>query len=151
MTISIMSRTLIKFGPSQMMCVELRAKKLSNVYCCHKCMYMHVNCSYSHVQNTPQPRHQSMKLRIMTISIMSRVLIKFRPSQMLCVELRAKKLSNVYCCHKCMYMHVNCSYSHVQNTPQPHRQSIKLRIMTCLLYTSPSPRDATLSRMPSSA
>ena len=25
------------------------------------------------------------------------------------------------------------------------------RILTCLLYTSPSPRDATLSRMPSSA
>ena len=25
------------------------------------------------------------------------------------------------------------------------------KIMTCLLYTSPSPRDATLSRMPSSA
>ena len=24
-------------------------------------------------------------------------------------------------------------------------------LMTCLLYTSPSPRDATLSRMPSSA
>ena len=24
-------------------------------------------------------------------------------------------------------------------------------VMTCLLYTSPSPRDATLSRMPSSA
>ena len=27
----------------------------------------------------------------------------------------------------------------------------KLRITSCLLYTSPSPRDATLSRMPSSA
>ena len=27
----------------------------------------------------------------------------------------------------------------------------KLIIRTCLLYTSPSPRDATLSRMPSSA
>ena len=26
-----------------------------------------------------------------------------------------------------------------------------LRVYTCLLYTSPSPRDATLSRMPSSA
>ena len=26
-----------------------------------------------------------------------------------------------------------------------------LGIITCLLYTSPSPRDATLSRMPSSA
>ena len=31
----------------------------------------------------------------------------------------------------------------------PDQESIKL--YTCLLYTSPSPRDATLSRMPSSA
>ena len=30
-------------------------------------------------------------------------------------------------------------------------QNDALRIITCLLYTSPSPRDATLSRMPSSA
>ena len=28
---------------------------------------------------------------------------------------------------------------------------LKSRVYTCLLYTSPSPRDATLSRMPSSA
>ena len=28
---------------------------------------------------------------------------------------------------------------------------IKVSINSCLLYTSPSPRDATLSRMPSSA
>ena len=27
----------------------------------------------------------------------------------------------------------------------------RLNLMICLLYTSPSPRDATLSRMPSSA
>ena len=27
----------------------------------------------------------------------------------------------------------------------------KIKLGTCLLYTSPSPRDATLSRMPSSA
>ena len=27
----------------------------------------------------------------------------------------------------------------------------RTRIISCLLYTSPSPRDATLSRMPSSA
>ena len=26
-----------------------------------------------------------------------------------------------------------------------------VKVLTCLLYTSPSPRDATLSRMPSSA
>ena len=31
-------------------------------------------------------------------------------------------------------------------------ENMKVRIVTtCLLYTSPSPRDATLSRMPSSA
>ena len=28
---------------------------------------------------------------------------------------------------------------------------LRATVMTCLLYTSPSPRDATLSRMPSSA
>ena len=39
---------------------------------------------------------------------------------------------------------------------QPHPQyggtmNNKVVVDTCLLYTSPSPRDATLSRMPSSA
>ena len=33
-----------------------------------------------------------MKLRIMTISIKTKVLIKFGASEMMCVELRAKKL-----------------------------------------------------------
>ena len=33
----------------------------------------------------------------------------------------------------------------------PKGTSIRCRSSTCLLYTSPSPRDATLSRMPSSA
>ena len=32
-----------------------------------------------------------------------------------------------------------------------HDHTIHPKIHTCLLYTSPSPRDATLSRMPSSA
>ena len=32
-----------------------------------------------------------------------------------------------------------------------HELSYMIWISTCLLYTSPSPRDATLSRMPSSA
>jgi len=31
------------------------------------------------------------------------------------------------------------------------KKLILLSLSTCLLYTSPSPRDATLSRMPSSA
>ena len=32
-----------------------------------------------------------------------------------------------------------------------HRGGVIGAVVTCLLYTSPSPRDATLSRMPSSA
>ena len=31
------------------------------------------------------------------------------------------------------------------------KEKYDINIMDCLLYTSPSPRDATLSRMPSSA
>ena len=34
---------------------------------------------------------------------------------------------------------------------QADMESILPQVMNCLLYTSPSPRDATLSRMPSSA
>ena len=56
----------------------------------------HVNISYSHVQNTPQPCRQSTKLRNMTISIKTKVLIKFEASEMMCVELRGKKLRKVY-------------------------------------------------------
>ena len=35
--------------------------------------------------------------------------------------------------------------------PEKYRATSTLQIERCLLYTSPSPRDATLSRMPSSA
>ena len=34
---------------------------------------------------------------------------------------------------------------------QENAQRVTSRLSACLLYTSPSPRDATLSRMPSSA
>ena len=47
----------------------------------------------NHVQNTPQPCRQSTKL---TISIKTKVLIKFEASEMMCVELRGKNLRNVY-------------------------------------------------------
>ena len=33
----------------------------------------------------------------------------------------------------------------------PETNKFFMRVKVCLLYTSPSPRDATLSRMPSSA
>ena len=35
--------------------------------------------------------------------------------------------------------------------PKKPKEPLKMSHITCLLYTSPSPRDATLSRMPSSA
>ena len=41
---------------------------------------------------------------------------------------------------------------HDINTPEKFRRTLAfLPLRVCLLYTSPSPRDATLSRMPSSA
>ena len=38
-------------------------------------------------------------------------------------------------------------FDYAKNNPNP----LPIEEWTCLLYTSPSPRDATLSRMPSSA
>ena len=46
------------------------------------------------------------------------------------------------------YSHVSPDYANWLDDPVP---GINVDITTCLLYTSPSPRDATLSRMPSSA
>ena len=40
-------------------------------------------------------------------------------------------------------------FSAGSNPSRLHPAAVK--VMACLLYTSPSPRDATLSRMPSSA
>ena len=47
------------------------------------CIY--VKCSSSHAQNTLQPCHQLMKVRIMTISIKTKVLIKSGTLEMMCV------------------------------------------------------------------
>ena len=40
---------------------------------------------------------------------------------------------------------------YINNTPGGYAHDVFTRDNICLLYTSPSPRDATLSRMPSSA
>ena len=39
----------------------------------------------------------------------------------------------------------------LQKKPKKKKLPESVQIYSCLLYTSPSPRDATLSRMPSSA
>ena len=39
----------------------------------------------------------------------------------------------------------------LKNVPDLADTRLMIKLINCLLYTSPSPRDATLSRMPSSA
>ena len=46
---------------------------------------------------------------------------------------------------------VNKAYVKIQKKIHPDVSPETARLSACLLYTSPSPRDATLSRMPSSA
>ena len=50
----------------------------------------------SPMQKTTQPSRQSMKLRIMNISIEIKALIKFGTSDVRFVELRDKRLSKVH-------------------------------------------------------
>ena len=57
-------------------------------------VYAYVKWSSLPAQNTLKPCRQLM---ITTVSIKLKVLIKFRASEMICVELRAKKLWNLFC------------------------------------------------------
>ena len=120
-TTSINTNLLVKFGTSDIRCVEFRAKKLCN-------KHVDVNkCSSSQVWNTLQRRRQSSKLRIMTININTKVLVNFRTSEMRCVVLRAEKSCN-------KHIDVNkCSSSQVWNTLQRRHQSSK--IMTASINT----------------
>ena len=88
---SVQAKVVVKFEASEMMYTELRAKKLQNVYTLPYAKG-YVNPSYSHVENTPQPCRQSMKLRIMISSVQAKVMVRFEASEMMCTELRAKKL-----------------------------------------------------------
>ena len=48
--------------------------------------------------------------------------------------------------HRCLFHAANFAHERVKNTRTPG-----IDFCSCLLYTSPSPRDGLLSRMPSSA
>ena len=103
--------------------------------------------SPSHVQNAPQPRRQSTKLRNMIISMKTKVPVKFRASMVKCVELitRAKKLLNVYSFIEVCRIESQKPTECVQfierekltltNAPQPRCQSTKLRNMTISMKT----------------
>ena len=47
--------------------------------------------------------------------------------------------------------HVRSIERHIVDTEYAQNDLLVIQYSSCLLYTSPSPRDATLSRMPSSA
>ena len=58
-------------------------------------------------------------------------------------DYKEKGIDEVYC------LSVNDSF--VMNAWAQDQKLENVKVIPCLLYTSPSPRDATLSRMPSSA
>ena len=61
-----------------------------------------------------------------------------------------KKLLNVLAENKRLNLisNINIIYTELL---EKHNEQTNVSVSVCLLYTSPSPRDATLSRMPSSA
>ena len=63
---------------------------------CSKCISICEMLILTCTEHTSTMSPELMKLRIMTISIKTKVLVKFGTSEMMCVELRAKKLRNVY-------------------------------------------------------
>ena len=56
------------------------------------------------------------------------------------VAIIGTELSNLICAHTLLDQHPEIELHLIEERPE-----------TCLLYTSPSPRDRTRSRMPSSA
>ena len=58
--------------------------------------YFVKQCPHKDVQNTPQPCHQSTKLRIMSISIKTKVVVKFGSSEMMYVVFMVKTLWDWY-------------------------------------------------------
>ena len=65
------------------------------------------------------------------------------PNQQVAAE-KQRLLGEAYFLRGMNYFVLNRFYGQPQN-------NLSVPLLTCLLYTSPSPRDATLSRMPSSA
>ena len=92
MTSSIRTRVLIKLGASELICVELSAKICEMCTVCRKCIciceMLFLTCT--EYASTMSP--ELLKFRIMTISIKTKVLIKFGASEFICVELRSKKI-----------------------------------------------------------
>ena len=66
-------------------------------------------------------------------------------------DLYCETCEELICLHCTVKKHKDHQYDLVGDTFERHKAEITASLQPCLLYTSPSPRDATLSRMPSSA
>ena len=122
-------KVLIKFEALEMMCVELTGEKATkSVPLLLPNMWNLI--SYSHVQSTPKPCCQSTKLRNITISIKTKVLIKFEAWEIMCVELRGKKLRKVYhlpnMWNIISYSHVRTSRIHLKHVASQCNSGIRL-------------------------
>ena len=96
-TTSIWTKVPIKFGNSEIMYVELRAKKLWIILCtvCRNCMNMWNSHTYMHRTHLKNIASQQ-KLDLGLLGSGQRCWSNFQSSEMMCVELRAKKLFIVY-------------------------------------------------------
>ena len=96
--------------------------------------YVFVKSSPSHVQNyTLEPCCQSTKLKIMTISIMIKVLIKFRASETVCVDFRGQKAMKrvpftICTCQKLVHLHTYTSTMSPINKAQIMIISFKIKV-----------------------
>ena len=59
---------------------------------------------------------------------------------------------NIRVVHVITGEHIICNFGQIREEVDGEQKFVAYQLLyPCLLYTSPSPRDATLSRMPSSA
>ena len=72
-------------------------------------------------------------------------IFKPKPKSILSLDIGTKRIGLAYCDPLCITSNILPAVKRFENN-----QEIKI-IRNCLLYTSPSPRDRTRSRMPSSA
>ena len=129
MTISIRTKVLIKFGASEMMYVELRAKKPWNVYTLlyiwkvHSHMYKHTS--------TMSPVNKT-HWKVWLLALEQRHWSSLELQRWYVWNWGVKNPWNVY---TLIAVHVKSSFSHVQNTPQPCRQLTKPKYMTISIQT----------------
>ena len=90
-----------------------------------KCVHIGVHVKISYVRrNTPQPCHLSIKLIIMISGVKTKLVVKFEASEMMCVELRAKKLRNMYTLAYMRKFHPHMYRTHLNHVTSPRNLRI---------------------------